>query len=209
MEVQNKSLTISSILFSCSLVYILHIENECLLNNRTELMGQSMSISMYEASIPHFVRMLGNLSAILDKAIAHAQTKNIEESVFINARLVPDMYPLSQQIQIATYMTRACVSRLAGLEVPSYENNETTFSDFKARIAETIAFLQDIDSEQIDNSYDQPITIKMGVKEVVYTSQVYLLDVIIPHFYFHVTTAYAILRHHGVGLGKKDYIDNE
>jgi uncharacterized protein len=168
-----------------------------------------MSISMYEASIPHFVRMLGNLSAILDKAIAHAQTKSIEESVFINARLIPDMYPLSQQIQIATYMTRACVSRLAGLEVPSYENNETTFSDFKARIAETIAFLQDIDSEQIDNSYDQPITIKMGVKEVVYTSQVYLLDVIIPHFYFHVTTAYAILRHHGVGLGKKDYIDNE
>lgn len=80
-----------------------------------------MSISMYEASIPHFVRMLGNLSAILDKVIAHAQTKNIEETVFINARLAPDMYPLSQQIQIAAYMTRACVARLAGLEVPSYE----------------------------------------------------------------------------------------
>jgi uncharacterized protein len=168
-----------------------------------------MSISMYEASIPHFVRMLGNLSAILDKVIAHAQTKNIDESVFINARLAPDMYPLSQQIQIATYMTRACAARLAGLEVPSYENNETTFSDFKARIAETITFLEGIDSELIDNSYDQTITIKMGEWEVVYTGQVYLLDVIIPHFYFHVTTAYAILRHHGVELGKKDYIDNE
>jgi uncharacterized protein len=168
-----------------------------------------MSISMYEASIPHFVRMLGNLSAILDKAKAHAETKNIEESVLINARLAPDMYPLSQQIQIATYMAKACAARLAGHEVPSYGDTETTFSDFKARIAATIAFLQGIDKEQIDNSYDQPIKINMGDKDVVYTGQVYLLDVIIPHFYFHVTTAYAILRHHGVELGKKDYLDNE
>jgi uncharacterized protein len=168
-----------------------------------------MFISMCEASIPHFVRMLGNLSAILDKAKAHAETKNIEESVLINARLAPDMYPLSQQIQIATYMAKACAARFAGLEVPSYGENETTFSDFKERIAETIAFLQGIDKEQIDNSYDQPIKINMGDKDVVYTGQVYLLDVIIPHFYFHVTTAYAILRHHGVELGKKDYIDNE
>ena len=168
-----------------------------------------MSISMYEASIPHFVRMLGNLSAILDKAKAHAETKNIEESVLINARLAPDMYPLSQQIQIVSYMAKACAARLAGLEVPSYEDNETTFSGFKAKIAKTIAFLQGVDSDQIDNSYDQPITIKLSDKEVVYTAQVYLLDVIIPHFYFHVTTAYAILRHHGVALGKKDYIDNE
>jgi uncharacterized protein len=172
-------------------------------------MGQNMSISMYEASIPHFVRMLGNLSAIRDKAKAHAETKNIDGSVLINAQLAPDMYPLSQQIQIAIYMSRACTARLTGIEVPSYENNETTFSDFKARIAETIAYLQGIDSELIDNSYDQPTTIKLGDREVVYTGQVYLLDVIIPHFYFHVTTAYAILRHHGVGLGKKDYIDNE
>jgi hypothetical protein len=168
-----------------------------------------MSISMYEASIPHFIRMLGNLSSILDKAWVHAETKNIDESVFINARLAPDMYPLSQQIQIVTYMAKACVSRLAGLEVPGYEDNETTFADFKTLIAQTIYFLQTIDSEQIDNSYDQTITIKMSDKAVVYTGQVYLLDVIIPHFYFHVTTAYAILRHHGVELGKKDYIDNE
>jgi len=168
-----------------------------------------MSISLYEASVPHFIRMLGNLSAILDKVIVHAQTKNIEESVFTNARLAPDMYPLSQQIMIAAYMTRASVARLAGLKVPGYEENETTFSGFKARIAKTIAYLQGIDSELVDNSYDQPVTIKLGDREVVYTGQVYLLDVIIPHFYFHVTTTYAILRHHGVGLGKKDYIDNE
>jgi hypothetical protein len=164
---------------------------------------------MYEASIPHFIRMLGNLSSMLEKARVHAEAKNIDESVFINARLAPDMYPLSQQIQIVTYMAKACVSRLAGLKVPGYEDNETTFTDFKTLIAQTISFLQAIDSEQIDNSYDQIITIKMNDKAVVYTGQVYLLDVIIPHFYFHVTTAYAILRHHGVELGKKDYIDNE
>lgn len=168
-----------------------------------------MSISMYEASIPHFIRMLGNLSSIIDKASSYAETKNVDESVFTNARLAPDMYPLSQQIQIVTYMAKACAARLAGLEVPRYENNETTFSDYKTKVAETIAFLQGIDSELINNSYDQPITIKMGDREMVYTGQVYLLDVIIPHFYFHVTTAYAILRHHGVELGKKDYIDNE
>ena len=168
-----------------------------------------MSISMYEASIPHFIRMLGNLSSIIDKASSHAATKNIDESVFTNARLAPDMYPLSQQIRIAADMARACAARLAGIEIPQYENNEATFADFKARIAKTIAFLQGIDNEQIDNSYDQPITFKLADKEVVYLSQAYLLDVISPHFYFHVTTAYAILRHHGVGLGKKDYINNE
>jgi hypothetical protein len=167
-----------------------------------------MSISMYEASIPHFIRMLVNLSAILGKTSVHADTKNIEASVFINARLAPDMYPLSQQIQIVTYMAKACSARLAGLDVPVYRENETTFADFQALIAQTIAYLQAIDSEQIDNSYDQTITIKMYDKTVVYTGQVYLLEVIIPHFYFHVTTAYAILRHHGVELGKKDYIDN-
>ncbi|MDD5577833.1 MAG: DUF1993 domain-containing protein [Methylobacter sp.] len=162
-----------------------------------------MSISMNEASIPHFIRMLGNLSSIVDKARIHAETKNIEASVFINARLAPDMYPLSQQIQIVTYMAKACAARLARLEVPGYEGNETTFADFKTLIAQTISFLQAINNEQIDNSYDQIIIIKMNDKEVVYTGQVYLLDVIIPHFYFHVTTAYAILRHQGVELGKK------
>ena len=168
-----------------------------------------MSISMYEASMPHFVRMLGNLSAILDKAKAHSETKGINESVLINSRLAPHMYPLSQQIQIVTYMAKACSARLAGFDVAHHEDNETAFSGFKARIAEAIAFLQGIDSELIDNSYDQPITIKMGDSAVAYTGQVYLLDLIIPHFYFHVTTVYTILRHHGVELGKKDYLDNE
>jgi hypothetical protein len=168
-----------------------------------------MAISMYEASIPGFIRMLGNLSAILDKARLHAQTKNIEESVLINASLAPDMYPLSQQIQIATDMAKACTARLAGMEIPQYENNEASFADFRNRIAWTIAFLQTIDREKINNSNEQLITIKLPNKDITYTGKVYLLEVITPHFYFHVTTAYAILRNLGVGLGKKDYINNE
>jgi uncharacterized protein len=173
------------------------------------VIGVKMSISMYEASIPHFVRMLSNISSSLDKACVFAGDRNIDECVLMNARLAPDMYPLSQQIQIVSDMARACAGRLAGLEIPRYESNEVTFADLKSRIARTITFLQSIDEESINNSYGQPITIKLPDKEVVYISQAYLLDVIIPHFYFHVTAAYAILRHQGVELGKKDYIDNE
>jgi len=167
-----------------------------------------MPISMYQASIPHFVLMLGNLSSILDKTSAHAEAKNIDQAVFINARLAPDMYPLSRQIQIAADMAKACAARLAGIEVPRYEDNETTFADLQARIAKTTVFLQSLSADQIDRSEERTVTIKMHDKEVVYSGQHYLLEIIIPHFYFHVTTAYAILRHHGVGIGKRDYIDN-
>jgi len=167
-----------------------------------------MPISMYQASIPHFVLMLGNLSSILDKTSAHAEAKNIDQAVFINARLAPDMYPLSRQIQIAADMAKACAARLAGIEVPRYEDNETTFADLQARIAKTTVFLQSLSADQIDRSEERTVTIKMHDKEVVYSGQHYLLEIIIPHFYFHVTTAYAILWHHGVGIGKRDYIDN-
>ncbi|NOS73852.1 MAG: DUF1993 domain-containing protein [Methyloglobulus sp.] len=168
-----------------------------------------MPISMYQASIPHFVLMLGNLSSILDKTSAHAEAKKIDQSVFINARLAPDMYPLSRQIQISADMAKACVARLAGIEAPRYEDNETTLAELQARITKTIAFLQSVDSDQIDGSEDRTVTIKMHDKEVVYTGQHYLLEIIIPHFYFHATTAYGILRHHGVDIGKSDYINNE
>jgi uncharacterized protein len=163
---------------------------------------------MYQASVPHFVRMLDNLSAILDKASTHAEAKNINQAVFINARLAPDMYPLSRQIQIAADMAKACAARLAGIEIPHYEDSETTLADFKARIAKTVAFLHSVRADQIDGSEDRTITINMYDKEVVYSGQHYLLEIIIPHFYFHITTAYAILRHHGVDIGKRDYIDN-
>lgn len=168
-----------------------------------------MSISMYDASIPHFIRMLENLSGIIEKTRIHAEARNIEESVFINARLAPDMYPLSLQVRIVTDMARACAARLAKIDIPKYEADETTFADYKIRIAKTIAFLQGIDADQINASHNQTVTISLYDKEVSYSGQVYLLDVIIPHFYFHITAAYAILRHHGIVLGKKDYIDNE
>jgi uncharacterized protein len=168
-----------------------------------------MSFTMYEASIPHFIRMLGNLALILDKDKAHAENHDIDESVLINARLAPDMYPLSQQLIIVAAMARTCAAHLAGIENPQFENNEVTIAGLKSRVALTIAFLQGIDPGQVDNSYNLPVIFQLTEKEVVYLGQTYLLEVIIPHFYFHVTTAYAILRHHGVALGKKDYIDNE
>jgi len=168
-----------------------------------------MSISMYQASIPQFIRMLGNLSLIIDKARIHAESRKIDESVFLNARLEPDMYPLNQQIQIVVDMAKTCAARLAGIDAPYYEDGEITFSALKNRISQTIDFLQRIDSARIDNSYDRPIRFKLESKEIVYLGQDYLLENIIPHFYFHVTVAYAILRHHGVELGKKDYLDNE
>ena len=167
-----------------------------------------MSISMYQASIPHFILMLDNLSAILDKTEAHAKAKNIDQGVFVNARLAPDMYPLGRQIQIVADMAKACAARLAGIDVPRDEDDETTFADLKARIAKTITFLQSVNVDQINGSDGRMVTITMHDKEAVYSGQHYLLDIIIPHFYFHVTTAYAILRHHGVELGKSDYINN-
>ncbi|WP_349431647.1 DUF1993 domain-containing protein [Methylomarinum sp. Ch1-1] len=168
-----------------------------------------MSISMYQASIPHFIRMLGNLSSIIDKASSYAEAEGIDEAVLLDARLAPDMYPLSQQIQIAADMAKTCAARLAGINAPQYEFNEITFDDFKKRISKTTDFLRGIDSELINHSHDRLITFKLADKEVVYTGRDYLLANILPHFYFHVTTAYAILRHQGVELGKKDYLDNE
>ena len=164
---------------------------------------------MYQASIPQFIQMLGNLSSIIDKTRIHAESRKIDESVFLNARLAPDMYPLSRQIQIVADMAKTCAACLAGIDAPYYANDEITFSELKNKISQTINFLQGIDSTQIDNSYDKPITFRLEGKEIVYLGQDYLLENIIPHFYFHVTAAYAILRHHGVELGKKDYLDNE
>lgn len=167
-----------------------------------------MSITMYQASIPVFVRMLGNLSAILDKAAAHAETKKIDPAIFVNARLAPDMFPLSRQVQIATDMVKGCAARLAGIEVPSYEDNETTFADLQERIIKTVAFLQSVSASQIDGSEDRKITLKFGSKELNFLGQAYLLDFVLPNFHFHLTTTYAILRHHGVEIGKKDYVGN-
>jgi uncharacterized protein len=161
---------------------------------------------MYEASIPVFIRVLGNLSAILGKAAAHAEAKQIDQAIFINSRLAPDMFPLSRQVQIATDMVKGCAARLAGLEVPSYEDTEITFADLQARIAKTVTFLQSVSAEQINGSEDRTITLKVRGKEVSFFGQFYLLNFVLPNFYFHITATYAILRHNGVEIGKMDFL---
>jgi uncharacterized protein len=165
-----------------------------------------MSLNMYQASIPVFIRMLGSLSAILDKAMAHAEAKKIDPSIFFNARLTPDMYPLSRQVQIATDMVKGCAARLAGIDVPSYEDNETTFADLQARIAKTVVFLQSVSAEQINGSEERKVTLKLRDREVNFIGQPYMLDFVLPNLYFHITTTYGILRHNGVELGKMDYL---
>ena len=165
-----------------------------------------MSISLYQASVPSFVRMLTNLSEILNKAAVHAEAKKIDPSIFINGRLAPDMFPLSRQVQIATDMVKGCAARLAGIEVPSYEDNEATFAELQARVAKTVAFLQSIEASQIDGSEERDITVKFGSREFKFLGQAYLVDFVIPNFHFHLTCTYAILRHNGVDVGKMDYI---
>lgn len=167
-----------------------------------------MSLTMYQASIPSFLRMLGNLSAILNKAAAHAEVKNIDPAIFVNARLTPDMFPLSRQVQIATDMVKGCAARLAGIEVPSYADNEATFAELQTRIAKTKAFLESVSAMQIDGSEERQIKVKFGSRELDFLGQAYLFDFVIPNFHFHLTTTYAILRHHGVEIGKKDYTGN-
>lgn len=167
-----------------------------------------MSLTMYQASIPNFIRMLGNLSSILTKAVGQIEAKKIDPAIFINARLAPDMYPLSRQIQIATDMAKGCAARLAGIDVPSYEDNETTFAELQSRIAKTIAFLQSINADQIDGSEERKVTLKLRGNEISFLGQPYLLNFVMPNFYFHITTAYAILRHNGIDIGKMDYVGN-
>jgi hypothetical protein len=161
---------------------------------------------MYQASIPVFVRAFGNLSAILDKAAAHAEAKKIDPAVFINSRLAPDMFPLSRQVQSASDSAKGCAARLAGIDVPRYEDTETTFPELQARIARTVAFLQSVNAAQIDGSEDRTITLKLRSGEVKFPGRAYLLTFVLPNFFFHVTTAYAILRHNGLEIGKTDYL---
>jgi hypothetical protein len=165
-----------------------------------------MTLSMYQASIPVFIRMLGNLSTILEKAVAYATAKKIEPSVLINARLAPDMLPLSFQIQIASDMAKGCAARLAGIDSPSMPDTEKTFPELQERIAKTIAFLQTVNAAQIDGTEERDIVLKMRSGEMQFKGQSYLLNFALPNFYFHVTTAYAILRHNGLDVGKADFL---
>jgi hypothetical protein len=165
-----------------------------------------MAISMYQASAPRFVNTLKNLSVILDKAQAHADAKKIDPRVLTAARLYPDMFPMSRQVQSACDTAKGAVARLAGVEVPVHDDTEQTLEDLKARIAKTIAFINTIKPAQVDGSEDREVVLKFRSGEVKFKGMQYLLGQALPNFYFHATTAYDILRHNGVEVGKRDYI---
>ena len=166
-----------------------------------------MTISMYAASVPVFQQMLGGLSGVLRKAEAHAAERKIDPNALLQARLYPDMFPLLRQVQVAADFAKSVSARLAGVEVPKMEDSELTFADLQARIAKTLAFIGGLAAADIDVASDRQIVTQAGTpKEKIFTGQSYLLNYGLPHFFFHTTTAYAILRHNGVEVGKKDYV---
>ncbi len=167
-----------------------------------------MTISMYQASVPRFVNILGNLSNILDKAQTHVDAKKLDTATLTTYRLFPDMLSMTTQVQIACDTAKGVVARLSGMEIPVYEDNEKTLAELKTRIAKTIAFIQTVTPGQIDGTEDKEIVIKRGDKETRYKGMQFLLGHAVPNFYFHVTTAYNILRHNGIEIGKRDYLGN-
>ncbi len=167
-----------------------------------------MTISMYQASVPRFVNILSNLSNIIDKAQAHVDAKKLDPTTLTAYRLFPDMLPMTKQVQIACDAAKGVVARLAGADIPVYEDDEKTLADLKARIAKTIAFIRTVTPGQVDGTEDKEIVIKRGDKETRYTGMQFLLGHALPNFYFHVTTTYNILRHNGVEIGKRDYLGN-
>ena len=165
-----------------------------------------MSLSMYQASVPQFLRMLGNLKSILEKAESWAADKKLDPAVLLNMRLAPDMFPLKRQLQIATDSAKGCAARLAGVEIPSYPDTEETFAELKARLQKTMDFLASFTPAQIDGSEDKAITLNFPSMELKFSGRDYLFQFVQPNFYFHLTTAYAILRHNGLDIGKMDFI---
>lgn len=166
-----------------------------------------MSLSMYDASVPVFKQLLVALDECLSKAEAHAAEKKFEPDALLHARLFPDMFALVRQVQIACDFAKSVPARLAGADVPAYEDNEATFADLHARIAKTLAFSASLDAAAFDGSEKREIVLRPGTpKEKKLSGQAYLLNYGLPQFFFHVTTVYALLRHNGVEIGKKDFM---
>ena len=166
-----------------------------------------MAISMYAASVPIFVRMLGSLSHCLDKAAASAEARKFDPKVLVESRLAPDMLPFTRQITIATDFAKGASARLAGAEVPKFEDTETTLPELKARIARTLEFVQGVPAAKLEGSEARTIAVPRRNSEPLQLSgEDYLRQIALPNFFFHVTTAYALLRHNGVDLGKADYL---
>jgi hypothetical protein len=161
---------------------------------------------MYSAGVPMMKTLLTALSGILDKAAAFAEAKKIEPSVLINSRLAPDMFALARQVQIATDMAKGGAARLAGVEIPTYADDETTFDALKARIAKTLAFIDSIPASAIDGTEDKVVVLKMRAGDTTFTGQRYLIGFVIPNLTFHCAAAYNILRHNGVEVGKRDFL---
>lgn len=165
-----------------------------------------MSLSMYEASIPAFLLTLGNLQKILEKAAAHAEARKFDPNVFVSMRLYPDMLPLARQIQIASDAAKGAAARLSGSEPPKFEDNETTLAELIARVAKTIDYLQSVKPEQFAGAEERTVTIKTPRNQFSFTGVNFLRHWAQPNFYFHVTTAYGLLRHGGVEIGKSDFL---
>lgn len=161
---------------------------------------------MYQASVPKFITILSNLSKILTKGELYAKEKKFSPDVLVNARLAPDMFPFSRQVQIATDTAKGCAARLAGIEVPKFPDVETSITELQTRIEKVIEFLQTVSADMVDGSETREINLKVGPRELKFNGQDYLLNFVIPNIYFHVTVAYAILRHNGVDVGKTDYL---
>jgi hypothetical protein len=165
-----------------------------------------MHISMHRASVPVFARALGNLITVLKKAQDFADERKIDQAVLLGYRLAPDMFPLSRQVQIATDMAKGCVSRLAGVEIPVYDDKEASLAELIARVEKCIAYVEGFTPAQLDGTEDKTVVLKRATGDITYQGLPYLLEYVQPNVYFHCVTAYAILRHCGVPLSKKDYI---
>ena len=165
-----------------------------------------MPISMYQTSAPRFIHMLKNLSTLLDKAQAHADARKIDVLALTSFRLYPDKLPMTRQVQIACDTAKGAMARLSGVEAPKHEDTEQTLAELKARIAKTIAFIETISPVQVDGTEEKDITLKIGGKDMTFKGMPYLLGFAYPNFYFHITTAYNMLRHNGVELGKRDFL---
>jgi hypothetical protein len=165
-----------------------------------------MTISMYQASVPRIVNMLTNLDHLLDNASVHIESKKWNEAALTQFRLYPDMLPMTRQVQIACDTAKGVVARLAGVDIPAYEDNEVSFADLKQRIAKTMAYINGFGPEQIDGTEDKDIVTKRGDVETHYKGMQFLLNHAMPNIYFHVTTVYTILRHNGIEIGKRDYL---
>ncbi|MEO5622852.1 MAG: DUF1993 domain-containing protein [Dokdonella sp.] len=166
-----------------------------------------MTLSMYTASVPVFRQFLGSLDKLLAKASEHAAQRTIEPDALLQARLFPDMFALTRQVQIACDFAKSVPARLAGVDVPAFEDNEKSFPDLQARVGKTLAFIESLDASKFEGSEQREILLRPGTpKERRLDGQAYLLAYGLPQFFFHVTTAYALLRHNGVEVGKRDYM---